>query len=192
MLKSILAGIISLFLFCACQQSEISNDNVDKEFQLLKDGQTKGIFEINDTLFYKNESIFNGKITISSRGLNTEMNDQYKSQFFLHIPSINFSKREKIIVKEGTIDEFNNNLMIGKVINEKQHLGEGQLLTIGELEIIEMTREKLIIGIKGKVGRYSSGIKEPKLWKKISGVVICKKPDYSLVNLTEKEVFGPF
>ena len=180
--------LLGLFLV-GCNESKISEEEISKQLLLMKDNQAKANFEVNDTLFYASNSIFTGEIDVTAQKIFTELKDQYDSHIVLNLPIVNGFKNTTFNVEKGSINEFNSNLMIGKIIDKKENLGDGNLFTAGVIKINEISVERLVIEIDGKVGRYYSGIGNPKLWKNFKGILIIKKPNYKFIDITEKEVF---
>ncbi|MDZ7899738.1 MAG: hypothetical protein U5N85_17155 [Arcicella sp.] len=149
--------LLGLFLI-SCNKSKITEEEINKQLSLLKNNEARAIFEVNDTLFYVSNSVFTGEVDVTPQKIFTELKDQYNSHIVLNLPVERGFKNSNFNVASGTINEFNTNLMIGKIIDIKENLGNGNVLTAGVIKIKEISFEKLIIEIDGKVGRYYSGI----------------------------------
>lgn len=165
-----------------------SGDN-NKLYQHLGDNQAKVVYKIDGKEFYPQESIFKGEVSVSDKLLSITLIDQFDGRsiisfggddWYLSIPS------KKDVFSD---DQVNAGVKMGKLTDREKMVGEGLIMSEGTLTLQEFSKEKIVIKIQGKVGKYSD-FEEPTEFKNFDGTIIYKKPVYNLLNITEEELFS--
>lgn len=172
-------------LFIACGSNDI---NSDKIYKSLNDRQAKAIIKIDGKDFYPNESIFKGNVQVYDNSFRLNLNDQFDSNVIFTIAGDKWYE-VKPIKKQITIEnQTSGSLMVGKMKDRVQHTGEGFLMTQGEMEIEAFTDEKFIVKFKGKISKYEF-LQDASKWNDFKGVIIIKKPEIVLQNITKDKVY---
>lgn len=172
------------FIFTSCTSSE--NDGI---YNKLSDNQAKVIYKIDGKEFYPQESIFKGEVNASDKLLSITLIDQFDGRsiisfggddWYLSLPS----KKEVF-----SNDQVNAGVKMGKLTDRAKMIGEANIMTDGTVTLEEFSKDKIVITIKGKAGKYSD-FEQPADLKSFDATVIYKKPVFSLLNITEEELFS--
>lgn len=186
---SLSVKLICLIALClgtlACSNQ---NQDYEKVYESLKEGESKILVSIDNEDFYRKESIFKGEVTVTNNFLHLNFFDQFESNVILVLGGDNwfmYKPVKKIVTVENSM---NASVMIGKIIDKAQHKGRGYLMTDGTIEVKTLTQDKIIIELNGKVGRYM-GERDPSKWNSLKSVIICKKPQIKLQGVTPEKVY---
>ena len=181
--------IFCLFLAAPFFTSCASSDGNDEIYQQLGDNQAKVVYKIDGKEFYPQESIFRGDVNASDKLLSITLIDQFDGRsivsfggddWYLSIPS----KKEVF-----SDDQVNAGVKMGKLIDKQKMIGEAFIMTDGAVTLEEFSKDKMILSIKGKVGKYSD-FEQPTEFKKFDATIVYKKPVFNLLNITEEELFS--
>jgi len=181
--------IFCLFLAAPFFTSCASSDGNDEIYQQLGDNQAKVVYKIDGKEFYPQESIFRGDVNASDKLLSITLIDQFDGRsivsfggddWYLSIPS----KKEVF-----SDDQVNAGVKMGKLIDKQKMIGEAFIMTDGAVTLEEFSKDKMILSIKGKVGKYSD-FEQPTEFKKFDAIIVYKKPVFNLLNITEEELFS--
>lgn len=173
------------FIFLGCQNNNIDSNQVLK---VLKDQQARAIIKIDGKDFYPNESIFKGNIQVYDNSFRLNLNDQFDSNVIFTIAGDKWYET-KPLKRQITIEnQTSGSLMVGKMKDRIQHTGEGYLMTQGEVEIEAFTDEKFIVKFEGKISKYEF-LQDSSKWNQFEGVIIMKKPEVILQNITKDKVY---
>jgi hypothetical protein len=189
-MKTILLFFIPCLAFISCTQTQKGFDKkeIDKIYQSLKDKEAKAIIKIDGKAFYPNESVFNTDIRMTENFLKVNLFDQFESNVVVNMGGENWYSKKPYSIKLIPNTPINGGLMIGKIVDKINRNGEGYLMTEGKITMEAFTKEKCIISVKGKIGKYNA-LTAPQTWNNIEGIIICKKPSINIQNLTESQVF---
>lgn len=172
-------------LFIACGSND---DSSEKVFQTLNDKQAKAIIKIDGGDFYSKESIFKGNVQVYDNSFRLNLNDQFDSNVIFTIAGDKWYEA-KPIKRQITIEnQTSGSLMVGKIKDRVQRTGEGYMMTKGEMEIKTFTDEKFIVKFKGKISKYEF-LQDASKWNDFEGVIIMKKPEIVLQNITKDKVY---
>ncbi|WP_254411853.1 hypothetical protein [Dyadobacter diqingensis] len=183
-LTSIFAIIILMF-FEACTPSE----NIDEIYNQLNDNQAKVIYKIDGKEFYTSQSIFSGEVNVSDQLLSVTLADQFQNQTII---SFGGDKWYSPLPSKKEIfadNQVNAGVKMGKLVDREKMVGEGYMMSEGSVTLIEFSKDKIVLKIYGKVGKYSD-FQQPSEYYNVEGTVVCRKPLFRLANITEKDLFS--
>ncbi|MCF2444437.1 hypothetical protein L0657_10765 [Dyadobacter sp. CY345] len=178
-----------LFFFITIFISSCTSSDDDKMYGQLGENQAKAIYKIDGKEFYPPESIFKGEVSVSDKLLSITLIDQFDGRsivsyggddWYLSIPS------KKDVFSN---DQVNAGVKMGKLTDREKMVGEGMILSEGTVTLQEFSKDKIVIKIQGKVGKYSD-FEQPTEFKNFDGTVVYKKPAFNLLNITEEELFS--
>ena len=181
--------IFCLFLTAPIFISCTSSGESDAIYKQLGENQAKVIYKIDGKEFYPQESIFKGEVNASDKLLSITLIDQFDGRsivsfggddWYLSIPS----KKEVF-----SDDQVNAGVKMGKLVDKQKMIGEAFIMTDGAVTLEEFSKNKMILKIKGKVGKYSD-FEQPTEFKTFDATIIYKKPVFNLLNITEEELFS--
>lgn len=178
-------AIIILTFFSACTPSE----NIDKIYNQLNDKQAKVIYKIEGKEFYPSQSIFSGEVNASDNLLSITLADQFEDRTIISFGGDGWysglpSKKEIFVD-----NQVNAGVKMGRLVDREKMVGEGYMMSEGSVTLVEFSKDKIVLKIYGKVGKYSD-FKQPSEYYNVEGMVVCRKPLFRLVNITEKELFS--
>lgn len=183
-----MAHRLLLFSLCITLFSCESKINTDEILQSLKDKQTKAIIKIDGKNFYPSQSIFQGSIEARDNSFRLNITDQFDSNIILEFTADNWYKIKPIKRQIFLDNQIAASVMIGKLRDKVKRIGDGYLMTEGEISIESFSKEKCAIRLKGKIGKYEF-MREPVKWNRLEGIIIFKKPAIVLQNVNEGEVY---
>jgi len=178
-------SVIAVNLLTSCT----SSGDHDEIYNKLGENEAKVIYKIDGKEFYPQESIFKGEVNASDKLLSITFIDQFDGRsiisfggddWYLAIPS----KKEVF-----SNDQINAGVKMGKLTDREKMIGEAFIMTDGAVTLEAFSKEKIIMTIHGKVGKYSD-FEQPTEFKKFDATIIYKKPAFSLLNITEEELFS--
>ncbi len=171
-------------LFNSCRLKK----DYKKEFELLRPGEARISVKIDNQSFYPEESIFKGEISIFDTFFRLNVFDQFESNVVISFGGQNWYK-EKPVRKEVFIDnQVAASVLIGKLQQDDHTKGIGYLMTEGEITVEALSEEKMIMHLKGKVGRYEVQ-REPEKWNEMEATILYKKPDMKIQATNKKDIF---
>lgn len=173
----------------SCGKRDSDEETAEKYFQSLGENQARLLVQINGKEFYSDASVFGGQILLSDNVLNISLTDQFGGKTMLSLAKEKWYEQHPIrcVIEPDAPD--GTSLKIGKIIDKQQMIGEGYMMTKGEISAPVFTKDKMIFKIKGEVGKYSD-FQRPDQFLPVEGMIVYKKPAVSLGNITEKEAFS--
>ena len=188
-IKNIIVFLFFNIVFFACTKSNTDkNNSVGEIYTSLKDGQAKAIINIDGKEFYPKESIFSTDILADKSFLRASIFDQYKGNIIISLGTPKWHESKPYKLQLSMDKQIEGGLMIGKLIDKEKNIGEGYLMTEGEITFQSFSKDKCIFLIHGKVGKFENQ-SVPEKWNDMEATIIFKKPNIQLANLTEKEVY---
>jgi hypothetical protein len=189
-MKTIILLLLSCIIIASCTQTQkgFNKKEIDQIYNSLKDKEAKAIIRIDGKAFYPNKSIFNADLRITDHFFKINLFDQFESNIVVNMGGENWYSTKPYSVKLIPNTPIEGGLMIGKLVDKINRNGEGYLMTEGEITMESLSKEKCIISVKGKIGKYNA-LTAPQTWNNIEGIIICKKPSINIQNLTESQVF---
>lgn len=164
---------IFLFAFSiSCRHQTVDVENV---YNSLEDGQSKVIIKIDTSNFYKVDAIFKGQYQLTDKVFNLNIMDQYGSNLMGHGYEENWAKKNPPKFKGILVGNYASTLMIGKVVDKKKNIGAGYLMSDGYIKFKDLSKEKIVIEINGKLKKYPNVGPEDSTYT-VSGYIISKNP----------------
>lgn len=170
-MKKFALFIVSALLLFSCKPSV----DLDAQFAQLKDNQTKFILTLDGKPFYEEDAIFKGHFEAKKNFFAMNVLNQYGGNFILMFEKPNWFNEKKI---KGGGDASFSNLMVGKVIDAKNHKGAGYLMMKGEIEPITISKSKVIYRVSGISKKYPN-VREEDPTFEIEGYILSKNPEFS-------------
>lgn len=183
----IIAFVCSVFYSCSSPQ-KTDKTNIDKIYNSLKDGQTKAIIKIDGKEFYSKESIFTSDIIADNTFFRANLFDQFESNLIINFGTERWHATKPYTLKLQETQAIEGSLMIGKIADKEKRTGEGYLMTEGEMRLEAFSKEKCVVIVNGKVGKFD-GQSTPEKWLTVEAIIVSKKPKTTLVNLKEEGLY---
>ncbi|MBL0324906.1 MAG: hypothetical protein IPP61_06965 [Cytophagaceae bacterium] len=169
-----------LFLFSSCEK----DIDVNKQFELTKDKQTRFILSVEGKDFYEEDAVFSGHLEAKENYFVMNFLNQNGGNFILNL-SGNGWYNEKFI--EGRIyGAASSNLMFGRVVDAKINKGEGYLFSSGKIEPLSVSKSKLIFKLTGEAKKYPN-VSETDPSYSIEGLIISKNPEFQEFSITNSK-----
>lgn len=172
-----------------CAKHKQDDREADSYFQNLKDNQARIIVTIGGKEFYQPESVFNGQLLMTEGVLNMTLTDQFDGKTIVNLEGEKWYSKNPVRGEINIDNQSGTSLKIGKIIDREKMIGEGYMMTKGEITATTFSKEKMIFRIKGEVGKYSD-FQRPDRYLPFEGLIVYKKPAMSFGDINEKEVFG--
>ena len=189
MMKNLLLLTLLFATLFSCQKkNDIDQSLIDETLKSLKKGETKILFELDGKPFYQEDHIFKGDVTLFDNLFRFSLFDQYESNVIVAISTNGWYQKKPISKQIIQNDQKTATVMIGKLIDKENNIGEGYLMTEGKIDFISLNKSKTILKITGLVGKYNAQ-RMPDKWQKLEGYIIQKEPNIILTNLEENQVF---
>ena len=185
-----LAGILFLLVaITGCSSKDNALDEAEKYLTTLNDNQARIITKVNGKPFYSSESIFTGQVITSENVLNVTLTDQFDGRTIINLAGDGWYNRRPVADKIENYQESASSVKMGRIVDHQKLIGEGYMLTKGEITAVAFGKDKMVFEIKGEVAPYSDFAK-PEQYLPFEGLIVYKKPAISPGNLSEKAIFG--
>ncbi|MHA8065928.1 hypothetical protein V7S76_04500 [Aquirufa sp. ROCK2-A2] len=181
-------GFLTISIF-ACNSEQIDMSKVDAELSSLKDHEAKILVKIDGEKFYSDSSTFSGSVQLRSSSIRANLYDAKRSNVIFSVMANDWFKKSKKVFQVKNGETTSVNVLVGKITHAAQNKGLGYLFVNGECEIVSFTQDQLVAKFEGLTSEYMS-ISDPSKWQKIQGLIIIKKPDYQLMELSETDYFS--
>lgn len=181
----IAVGLILSLLFSSCNPGT----SEDVVYNQLADKQAKAIYKVNNKEFYPAEGIFSAEINASDQLLSLTLVDQFDDRTIISFGGENWYVSMPVKKEVFADNQVNAGVKMGKLIDRQKMVGIGYVMSEGTVTLQEFSKDKVVIKIKGKVGKYSD-FQEATEFFPMEGTVVCKKPTFQLMNITEEELFS--
>lgn len=183
----ILVFIFSIFYSCSSSQ-KTDKTTIDKIYNSLKEGQTKAIVKIDGKEFYQKESIFSCDIIADNGFLRANLFDQFESNIVLNFGTERWHATKPYVLRLQKDQQIEGGIMIGRIANKERRTGEGYLMTEGEITLESFSKDKCVVIVSGKVGKFEAQL-TPEKWQTVEAIIVSKKPKTTLVNLKEEGLY---
>lgn len=181
--------ILALMVMTSACRKQDSDDRIaDSYFQSLKDNQARFVVTIGGKEFYEPTSIFNGQVLLTKGVLSMTLTNQFDGKTIINLVGGKWYAKSPV-TEEVSADQSGTSLKIGKIVDRDKMIGEGYMMTKGEITATTFSKDKMIFKIRGQVGKYSD-FQQPDHYLPFEGLIVYKKPAISFGDITEKEVFG--
>lgn len=185
-----LAGVIFLLVaITGCRPRNNALDEAEKYLTALNDNQARIITKVGGKPFYSNESVFTGQVIASENVLNVTLTDQFDGRTIINLAGDEWYNRRPVADKIENYQESASSVKMGRIIDREKLVGEGYMLTKGEITAVAFGKDKMVFEIKGEVAPYSDFAK-PEQYLPFEGLIVYKKPAISLGDLSEQAIFG--
>ncbi|MBE9465003.1 hypothetical protein ACFP1I_16710 [Dyadobacter subterraneus] len=181
----IAASLILSLLFSSCSP-DTSEDSI---YNQLADKQAKAIYKVNNKEFYPSEGVFSAEINASDKLLSMTLVDQFDDRTIISFGGENWYVAVPVKKEVFADNQVNAGVKMGKLLDRKKMIGVGYVMSEGIVTLQEFSKDKVVIKVKGKVGKYSD-FQEATEFFPMEGTVVCKKPTFQLMNITEEELFN--
>jgi len=184
-----LAGCV--FLLTALVGCTTRDESVEAEkyWKGLHDNQARIIANIGGKPFYSSESLFSGQVIMSENVLNITLTDQFDGRTIINLAGDQWYGRRPVSDRVESYEQSATSLKMGKIIDREKLIGEGFMLTKGDIVAVTFEKNKMIFKIKGEVAKYSD-FQKPDQYLPFEGLVVYKKPAISLGDISEQAIFG--
>lgn len=179
---------VYFFFLLVCFSACSDKINTDQLYQSLQDNQAKAIILIDDKAFYPSESVFSGDITALKTFFRFSIFDQFQSNIVIAFGGENWYVQKPMIKQVFIDNQVAASVMVGKIKDKAKALGEGYLMTEGTISVESFSKEKIVIRLRGKVGKYEHQ-REPTKWNRLEGAIVFRKPNINIQGLSEKDLF---
>lgn len=186
----IIVFVISIFNACSSSNETKSEDLKEYQtiYQSLKNNQSKFDIELNGKKFFTSESIFTGHLEIVHNSFTINFSDQYESNMMIHFGGYEWYKEHPVKVPIKLDNSYSSNVMIGRIKNKEEHLGEGYLMSEGLITIKAITKAKIFMLIEGKAKKYPK-VDEASPSYDVKGIIVCKNPNIDYLAIDENAAF---
>lgn len=180
-----------VFLLAALVDCTTRDEAVEAEkyWKGLHDNQARIIANIGGKPFYSSESLFSGQVIMSENVLNITLTDQFDGRTIINLAGDKWYGRHPISDKVESYEQSATSLKIGKIVDREKLIGEGFMLTKGDIVAVTFEKNKMIFKIRGEVAKYSD-FQKPDQYLPFEGLIVYKKPAISLGDISEQAIFG--
>jgi hypothetical protein len=189
------SGVVSLavtvlsLLLVNCKKENDFGQEVNQVLKELNGNQAKVIVDIDGRKFYPDSSVFTGQLLLTDQMLSLALTDQFEGKTMLSIGGEKWFEQKPISRQILKNDAFNASLKLGKLVDAKNMIGEGYMMTEGRIEAVVFERDKIVFAISGKAGKYSD-FQKPEKYLPLKGLIVYKQPAINWSNVSEVEVFS--
>ena len=185
-----LAGyVFLLIIMVGCINRDESAELAEKYWKGLHDNQARIIATIGGKPFYSDESVFSGQVILSENVLNLTLTDQFDGRTIINLAADKWYSRRPVSQTIESYEQSATSLKMGKIIDRAKLIGEGFMLTKGDIVAVTFEKDKMIFRIKGEAAKYSDFAK-PDQYLPFEGLIVYKKPAISLGDISEEAIFG--
>ncbi|MCP9763150.1 hypothetical protein EGI31_09295 [Lacihabitans soyangensis] len=177
-----LFGVATL-LSCG-QGSESDNQKIQGILDKLKTNQAIINLSIDNKQFYADTTIFVGNGVVDEKGIKVSLMDKDFGNVIVSIEGDTWYKAKPYMVefKNGYPTGSNmGSFLVGKITSLKENKGEGYLLSDGFFEIKYLSKEVMVVNVRGSLKQpFGNSTLSP-----IEGYIIWKVPGYSFESINE-------
>ncbi len=177
-------------VMAGCQTRDGSaKEEAEKYLAGLNDNQARIVATIGGKPFYGDESIFAGQVIMSGNVLNVTLTDQFDGRTIINLAGDKWYSRRPVADRIESYQESASSLKMGKLVDREKLIGEGYMLTKGDIVAVTFEKDKMVFEIKGEVAKYSD-FAQPDQYLPFDGLIVYKKPAISLGGINEQTIFG--
>ncbi|OIN56502.1 hypothetical protein [Arsenicibacter rosenii] len=173
-----------LLLLAGCT----SDPDVDTIYTSLKPDQAKILLSIDAKPFYTDETVFTGSIMVNPTGFRANLTDEKQSNIIITFSSTDWYKSHPAHVPVTIDNPGAASILIGKLVDPINKIGEGYLMTDGQIYIESFNRDRAVIRLEGKIARYGNQ-NQPSTWNTVKGIIVYRQPKIVSVGISDKELF---
>ncbi|GGM98724.1 hypothetical protein GCM10010967_35770 [Dyadobacter beijingensis] len=184
------AGVLLLLAVCAgCRGRSESEGEAEKYLEKLNDNQAIIHASIAGKPFYGAENVFSGQIIMSGDVMNLTLTDQFDGRTIINAAGDKWYAQRPVSVQIDRDGESGSSLKMGKIVDREKLIGEGYMMTKGEIKAIVFEKDKMVFELKGEVAKYSD-FEKPDQYLPFEALVVYKKPAISFGDMSEQAIFG--
>ena len=165
------------------------NKKIEEYLESLGEKEALVSFNIGDKEFYRDKEIFLAEAYISKGIFNLTLSSKSGDKTIISFGGEKWYERSPIHSKIQNDDPSAANIKIGKLIDAEKMIGEGYMMTEGEVTAIEFSPTQMVFEISGLAGKYSD-FQQPDKHLKVKGLIVCKQPQITMAGIDEKQVFA--
>jgi hypothetical protein len=184
MMKFFIALFCVAILLSCGESSETDNQKIQGILDKLKTNQAIINLNINNKPFYADTTFFAGNGVVDEKGIKVSLKDQDFGNVIVSIEGENWYKTKpyKIELKNGyPTGSSMGSFLVGKITSLKENKGEGYLLSDGFFELKYLSKEIMVVNVKGLLKQpFGNSTLSP-----IEGYIIWKGPGYTFENINE-------
>lgn len=188
-LKRLAGCFLLLITFAGCSTRNTSAELAEKYWAGLHDNQARIVAKVAGKPFYTNESIFSGQVIMSENVLNLTLTDQFDGRTIINLAADKWYSRRPISERIESYEQSASSMKMGKISDREKLIGEGYMLTKGDIVALAFEKDKIIFKIKGQMARYSD-FQRPDQYLPFEALIVYKKPAISLGDISEQAIFG--
>ena len=177
------------FLIMGCRTEDNMAQKASQMLKDLKENQAKVIISIDGKEFYPDSSVFSGQMLLTDQMLSLAVTDQFDGKTMLNFGGDEWYGKSPVSKEVDLKDAFNASLKLGKMVDTKNMIGEGYMMSEGKIEAVTFELDRMVFSISGKAAKYSD-FGTPEKYLPLEGFIVYKMPAISWSNITEDEVFS--
>ncbi|GAA4400323.1 hypothetical protein GCM10023187_13360 [Nibrella viscosa] len=154
----------------------------------LPAGQAKVLITLDGQAFYPDESSFSGAIQVFDNYFRLSLFDQYEGNVVIALGGEKWYSPHPVKRQIFVENQLAASVLIGKLIDKEKRLGEGYLMTDGEVSVDALSEDRLVLHFSGKAGKYNVQ-REPEKWNQVEGTIVYKKPAITVQNVEKAAVY---
>ena len=155
--KTFCLFVTIIFISSACNSTLSDREKV---FQQLKENQAQISYQIDNKNFYPQESIFTGEVHVSNKLLSMTLDNQFDGKTIISFGGEKWYKQVPVSKQLFVNNEINAGIKMGRLTNKEKMIGEAYMMSEGEMTLEEFSKDRIVISIEGKAGKYSD-FKQP-------------------------------
>jgi hypothetical protein len=184
-----LGGLFLLLItMTGCGSRNSSTEETEKYAAGLNDNQARLIISIGGKPFYPDESVFSGQVIMSGNVLNVTLTDQFDSRTIINLAADKWYARQPVSEHIENYSESGTSVKMGKLVDREKLIGEGYMLTNGDITAVTFERDRMVFEIEGKAAKFSD-FQKPDQYLPFHGLIVYKKPAISYGDVNEQTIF---
>lgn len=184
------AGVLVLLgVWAGCNPQSKSASEAEKYLEGLQDNQARIVAMVGDKPFYSKESVFSGHVIMSADVMNVTLTDQFDGRTIINLAGNRWYSRRPVADRIERYDQSATSLKMGKIIDAEKLVGEGFMMTKGDIVAATFEKDKMIFEIRGEVAKYSD-FQRPDQYLPFHALIVYKKPAISMGDISEQAIFG--
>ncbi len=172
-----------LILLAGCT----SDPNIDTIYDSLKPDQAQILLSIDGKPFYDGQTTFTGGFTVNPTGFRANLTDEKQSNTIITFNSTTWYKSHPAHIPV-TIENQGASVLIGKLVDPVNQIGEGYMMTDGQIYIESFNKDRAVIRLEGKVARYGNQ-NQRSAWNTMKGLIVYRQPKISSVGIPDKALY---
>nr|WP_293842681.1 hypothetical protein [uncultured Arsenicibacter sp.] len=173
-----------LLLLAGCT----ADPNIDTIYASLKPDQAQILLSIDGKPFYSEQTTFTGGFMVNPTGFRANLADEKQSNIIITFNSTNWYKSHPAHVPVTIDNQGAASILIGKLTDPINKIGEGYLMTDGQIYIESFNKDRAVIRLEGKIARYGNQNQRSD-WNTMKGLIVYRQPKISNVGIPDKALY---